>query len=1021
MSKILVSQYQAEIEKIIQSAENHQADSIRFAFQELLSKYCKARDFQLIPALDYKITNGKIIYPDGTIKDPLRLDWGYWESKKRDDNNLDREIENKLSQGYPNSNILFQDPQTVVLIQGGTEVMRVSIKDGEAVDKVLAHFINYARPEVKDFRAAIEIFKQDLPTILDTLRDKSDRQYETNPEFRNRLNKFWQICQNSINPNLTLLDIREIMIQHILTEDIFFNIFKNSPSHQENNITRELQQVIDIFYSNNTKTILLNTVESYYAVIRKAAAHIYKHQEKQKFLKAVYENFYKAYNPKAADRLGIVYTPHEIVRFMIESVDDLLYNNFDKQLAGHNVEILDPATGTGTFITELIEYLPKNCLQYKYKNEIHCNEVAILPYYIANLNIEFTYQQKMGEYEKFENVCLVDTLENTGFESKPNNLFQLKIENAERIKRQSARTISVIIGNPPYNANQLNENENNQNIKYPAIDQRIQDTYIKNSKAQKTKLYDMYARFLRWASDRLGKNGIIAFVSNNSFIDARTYDGFRKVITEEFNEIYIINLKGNARTSSERRRREGGNVFNNTIRVGIAVYFLIRKENAQGCRIYYNAVPDYTSADEKKSYLSSNKFQELQFEQLIPDRNNNWLDLVDNNFDSLLPIANKVTKSKKDEQAVFKLFSLGVITARDEWVYDTSAENLKCKVKYLIDTYNQDVDNQVTKNYSSCQPLAFNPSIKWSRAIKKDLLKCRKYSFSVNYIRDSLYRPFAKQNLYFSKHLNEMQYQLGQIFINNVTQNLLISFSEPGSLKPFMVLATNKIPDYHLVGDSQCLPLYRYDKEGNRIDNITDWGLAQFQNHYRDVVYNVSIITKLDIFYYTYAVLHYPTYRQKYELNLKREFPRLPFYDNFNQWVSWGKQLMELHINYETIAPYPLKRIDLPLDESRDAKFRVFMPKVKLKAEPDKSKIILDTVTMLEGVPKVAWEYQLGDRSALEWILDRYKEKKPKDSTIAERFNTYRFAGYKEQAIDLLQRICTVSVETMRIIGEMEG
>ena len=415
MSKILVSQDQAEIEKIIQSAENHQADSVRFAFQELLSKYCKARDFQLIPALDYKITNGKIIYPDGTIKDPLRLDWGYWESKDRHDNNLDREIENKLSQGYPNSNILFQDPQTVVLIQGGTEVMRVSIRDGEAVDKVLAHFINYARPEVKDFRAAIEIFKQDLPTILDTLRDKSDRQYETNPEFRNRLNKFWQICQNSINPKLTLLDIREIMIQHILTEDIFVNIFKNSPSHQENNITRELQQVIDIFYSNNTKTILLNTVESYYAVIRKAAAHIYNYQEKQKFLKAVYENFYKAYNPKAADRLGIVYTPHEIVCFMIEGVDYLLYHNFDKQLADKNVEILDPATGTGTFITELIEYLPKNCLQYKYKNEIHCNEVAILPYYIANLNIEFTYQQKMGTYEKLENICFVDTLENTGF------------------------------------------------------------------------------------------------------------------------------------------------------------------------------------------------------------------------------------------------------------------------------------------------------------------------------------------------------------------------------------------------------------------------------------------------------------------------------------------------------------------------------------------------------------------------------------------------------------------------------
>ncbi|HCF30482.1 MAG TPA: DNA methyltransferase, partial [Cyanobacteria bacterium UBA11049] len=529
--------------------------------------------------------------------------------------------------------------------------------------------------------------------------------------------------------------IREIMIQHILTEDIFINIFKNSPSHKQNNITCELQQVIEIFFTNKTKSHLLNTIENYYAVIRRTAAHIYNYQEKQKFLKAVYENFYKAYNPKAADRLGIVYTPNEIVRFTIESVDYLLSHNFNKQLADKNVEILDPATGTGTFITELIEYLPNNCLPYKYKNEIHCNEVAILPYYIANLNIEFTYQEKIGKYENFENICFVDTLENTTFEAKQNNLFQLDIENSERIKRQNDRTISVIIGNPPYNANQLNENENNQNIKYPAIDNRIQDTYIKSSKAQKTKLYDMYARFLRWASDRLGKNGIIAFVSNNSFIDARTYDGFRKVVTEEFNEIYIINLKGNARTSGERRRREGGNIFNNTIRVGIAVYFLIRKENAQGCRIYYNAVPDYTSSDEKKSYLSSNKFLELQFKQIIPDLNHNWLDLVDNDFDSLLPIANKVTKSREDEQAVFKLFSLGVITARDEWVYDTSAENLKHKVKYLIDTYNQNVDNRVNKNYSGCQILSPNSSIKWSRAVKKDLLKSRKYSLSANYIR----------------------------------------------------------------------------------------------------------------------------------------------------------------------------------------------------------------------------------------------------------------------------------------------
>ncbi len=1003
MSKNLVIQYQAEIDKLIQTG-SRQETSIRFAFQKLLSEYCKARDFQLILDLDYQSRSGKIVHPHGTVKDALRLDWGYWDKQRYD--NLDEEIDQKLSSGYPDSNILFEDSQTAVLIQGGTEVMRVSMQDGEALDRLLTHFINYIRPEVKDFRVALEIFKQDLPIIIDTLRDAIARQYETNTEFIRCVNKFWEICQESINPEITLLDIREMLIQHILAEDIFLNIFNESYLHTENNIVRELQCVIDTFLPNDTKKNTLRTIERYYGVIRRTAANIYNYYEKQKFLKAVCENFYQAYNPKQADRLGIIYTPNEIVRFMIESVDYLVKEHFNKLLSDKNVEILDPATGTGTFITELIEYLPKNKLKYKYKNEIHCNEVAILPYYVANLNIEFTYKQKMGEYQEFDNICFVDTLEHISFDGKQGDLLTLSVENTERVKRQNARTISVVIGNPPYNANQLNENDNNKNRVYTAVDRRIKDTYIRASKAQKTKLYDMYARFLRWASDRLGKNGTIAFISNNSFIDARTYDGFRKVVTEEFNEIYIIDLKGNARTSGERRRREGGNVFNNDIRVGIAVYFLIRNEKAQGCNIFYNAIPDYASADEKKSYLSSNKFQDLQFERLIP-RENNWINLTNNDFANLLNLADKDTKLAKNretEKAVFKLFSLGTITARDEWVYAESVTNLKQKVQCLIEAYNQDIDAQNQ----------FTTSIKWTRNVKKDLLQSKKYSFSATSIKDALYRPFVKRKLYFSKDLNEMQYQLGQIFPNNDNYNLIISFTNPGSLKPFMCLASDQIPDYHLTGDSQCLPLYRYDRNGNLIDNITDWGLEQFQNYYCRNEIHVSTITKEDIFHYTYAVLHNPAYRTEYERNLKREFPRLPFYDDFHQWVSWGKQLMDLHINYETVEPYALTQIDLPYKSTPT-------PKAKLKADKDKGSIILDEVTTLTDIPNIAWEYSLGNRSALEWILDHYKEKKPKDPTIAERFNTYRFADYKEQAIDLLQRVCTVSVETMRIIREMDA
>ncbi|MDZ4878755.1 MAG: hypothetical protein CLLPBCKN_008192 [Chroococcidiopsis cubana SAG 39.79] len=998
VSKVLISQYQAERARIIRSEGTFQTDSLRIAFQELLDEYCKSKDFQLIPELDYQTKIGRVIYPNGTVKDTLRLNWGYWN---REANNLDRAIENKLSQGYPDSNILFEDSQTAVLIQAGTEVMRVSMQDGDALEQILNRFLNYVPPEVRDFRAAIETFKQDLPTILNTLRNMLEQQSARNPEFQRAKYQIWEICKESINPEITLLDIREMMIQHILTEDIFSNIFNESQYYRENNIARELQRALNTFFTSSTKNNLLSTIERYYGVIRKTATNIYNHSEKQKFLKAIYENFYQAYNPQAADRLGIVYTPNEVVRFIIESVDYLLERHFHKKLASKNIEILDPATGTGTFITELIEYLPKNKLTYKYKNEFFCNEIALLPYHIANLNIEFTYKQKMSRYEEFKNICFVDTLEHAFFEEgKQEDLFSLNIENNERIQRQNNRTISVIIGNPPYHSD--------RNISYPTIDRRVKETYIRNSQARKTKAYDLYARFLRWASDRLGKNGIIAFVSNNSFIDARTYDGLRKVITEEFNEIYIINLKGNARTSGDRRHREGGNIFNDKIRVGIAVYFLVRKEGDRNCQIYYHALPDYATTKEKNIYLAERKFLEIQFEQIVPDANNNWLNRVDNDFYTLIPVADRDTKFSKDRRearAIFKLFTLGVITARDEWVYAESETALESKVRYFIGIYNQAVDNRNTREN-------LDRTIKWTRRLKRYLNRGISYQFKTNNIRDCLYRPFVTKKLYFSPEVNEMQYQLGQVFDRNC-QNLLIGFTAPGSTKSFMTLASDRIPDYHLIGDSQCLPLYCYDENGDRVDNITDWGLEQFQNHYcRDVTSNVSTITKLDIFHYTYAVLHYPAYRAKYQQNLNRDFPRLPFYNNFWQWVNWGQQLLKLHIRSETVALYPLQRIDLPTCSAMT---------VKLKADRDRGRIIIDTVTTLEGIPTSAWEYMLGNHSALEWVLDQYKEKKPKDATVAARFHTYRFANYKEQAIALLQRVCTVSVETMRIVGEMSS
>ncbi|MBD2628422.1 type ISP restriction/modification enzyme [Trichormus variabilis] len=1000
MSRLLVTQYQAEVEKIIQYGGSRKETSIRVAFQNLLNEYCKPRDFLLIPELDYKLPNGKLVYPDGTIKDALRLDWGYWESKDQYDK-LDEEIEKKLNKGYPDSNILFEDSQTAVLIQSGQETMRVSLRDADAVDGIITSFINFVRPEVRDFREAIEIFKQDLPTILNSLRDLIDSQGQNNKSFQTARDKFWGICKESINPEITLLDIREMMIQHILTEDIFINIFSESQFHQENNVARELQGIISTFFTGSVKRNTLGSIERYYAVIRRTAANIYNHQEKQKFLKALYENFYKAYNPKAADRLGIVYTPNEIVRFMIESVDFLVHKHFGKLLADKDVEILDPATGTGTFITELIDYLPQHSLEHKYKHDIHCNEVAILPYYIANLNIEFTYKQKMGVYEEFENICFVDTLDNTSFAGKQLDLFAMSVENTARIKRQNDKTISVIIGNPPYNAKQENFNDNNANRYYTAIDKLIKESYIKYSKAQNNiVVYDMYTRFIRWASDRLGKNGIIAFITNSSFIDGRTFDGFRKAVSDDFSYIYIIDLHGDVR-KNPKLSGTTHNVFG--IQTGVAIMFLVKKQNSDfnSCQIFHIRRPDFDTASEKLKFLSQTKFNQIPFEHITPDKKHNWINQSDNDFDSLLPLVDKDVKAGKGEEAVFKLFSSGLKTQRDEWVYDLSETALEEKVIFLIEVYRETLKDS---KYPE------KDQIKWDRELNKYLDRKINKTFENDQIIKSLYRPFYQQYFYFDKHFNGMTYQWFDILNEKDVKNKYILIPGLSSPKDFHSLASKIIIDLNcLPAGGQCLPLYSYDKEGNRIDNITDWGLKQIQTHYQDIT-----ITKIDIFHYTYAVLHNPAYRSKYELNLKREFPRLPYYENFQQWVNWGKQLMEIHINYETVTPYKLNRVDIPLKDNQKT------PKPKLKADKTKNSIILDDVTTLENIPNIAWEYMLGNRCALEWILDQYKEKKPKDPTIAEKFNNYHFANYKEQVIDLLMRVCTVSVETMNIFKEME-
>ena len=484
MSLQLINQYHKRVENYIQYGGSRSEQSLRNAFYQLLEQYAHTQSLELIAELEYRV-NGATVYPDGTLKDALRQDRGYWESKDQFDN-LDEEIEKKFGRGYPSTNILFDDTQQVVLIQHGQEVGRALMQDAATLNALLTLFVSFEPPHIKTFRDAVESFKNDLPDLLDELRKVLEDQTQHNAAFQTQRDRLLELVQKAINPHLGAQDVREMVIQHILTEEIFTSVFNESQFHRENNVAQELHNVTKTFFVGALRKNTLLRIAPYYNVIKAAAANIANHHEKQKFLKVIYETFYQAYNPAAADRLGIVYTPNEIVRFMIEAADHLTHKHFGKFLGDEGVNILDPATGTGTFITEIIEYLPKHQLKHKYAFELFCNEVALLPYYTANLNIEYTYQQKMGEYAEFENIAFVDTLDNLNYVGAVGqaSMFEMTAENLERIKRQNEKKISVIIGNPPYNANQLNENENNKNRPYPSIDKRIKDTYVKHSHSQ---------------------------------------------------------------------------------------------------------------------------------------------------------------------------------------------------------------------------------------------------------------------------------------------------------------------------------------------------------------------------------------------------------------------------------------------------------------------------------------------------------------------------------------------------------
>ncbi len=986
--------------------------ALRSAFQNLLAETGRRTGWTLIPEL----ASGAI-RPDGTFRDEYFLNRGYWEAKDTNDN-LEAEIRKKIAKGYPLTNIIFEDTQRAYLYQNGQVAMQADLTQRAQLTNLLITFFSYTEPAHEDFSSAVEDFKQRVPDLARGLVQIIQDAHATNTAFQKAFKSFFTVCKESLNPNLSEAAVDEMLVQHLLTERLIRTIFDSQDFIRRNVIAREVETVIDALVSKAfNRHEFLKSLDTFYLAIESAAKTIENFSEKQHFLNAVYERFFQGYSVKAADTLGIVYTPQEIVDFMCASVEQVLQDEFGKTLSDTSVNILDPCTGTGNFIVNLLRRIPKRDLKRMYTQQLFANEVMLLPYYIAALNIEHAYYERTGAYERFDGLCFVDTLELA--EGSEQQFAFMTEENTARVERQKTAPITVIIGNPPYNVGQINENDNNKNRKYKVIDERIRVTYAKDSKATlNTKLYDPYVKFFRWAVDRLeGRDGIVCFVTNNSFVHKIAFDGMRKNLLQDFTRLHHADLHGSV-PDNPKLSGTTHNVFG--IQVGVGITVAIRKAQHADRVLLYHRVPEDWRKEEKLSWLAGKQnVATVEWQDLRPDENHTWLIPTDaDTFATFLPIGTRETKGQRgpDAQSIFKSFSLGVATNRDQWVYDFSEENLALKLERFIKNYNYEVFRLSQEPSIPARLDDFvnnDPAfLKWTDRLKASLRAERTLSYDKSQIRRALYRPFTRMNLYFDGLLNQRRYKQHRFLptLSAERENYSICVSDRGHRAEFSTLVTSTLPDLHLlasVDGFQCFSFYVYNEDGtNRRENITDWSLKQFQDHYRN-----PGITKWDIFYYVYGMLHHPGYREKFADNLKRELPRIPFAPDFQAFTSAGKQLARFHLEYETLEPYDLQWIesdDVPLSYRVD----------RMKLSKDKTALMVNDSLTLAGIPPDVFAYRLGNRSALEWIIDQYRIKTDKRSHIRSDPNR---PDDEEYIVRLIGQVVRVSLETVEIVRGLPG
>lgn len=874
-----------------------------------------------------------------------------------------------------------------------------------------------------------------------------------NTKERQAFDAFAAELRDDLNGSITDGEIIEMLAQHLITKPVFDALFEDYSFAKHNPMSLAMQSVLDVLQEHRLDKEA-DTLERFYESVKLRAEGIDNAAGKQKIVVELYDKFFRNAFPKMTERLGIVYTPIEVVDFIIHSVAHVLQTEFGQTLGSKGVHIIDPFVGTGTFVTRLLQsgHITPEELPHKYKHEIHANEIVLLAYYIAAVNIEAVYHGIVGgDYQPFEGICLSDTFQ---MYEQEDMVDALLVQNSARRKRQKNLDIRVIIANPPYSVGQESANDDAANVEYPNLDRRIAETFLARSdgKGGKRSSYDSYIRALRWASDRVGASGVIGFVTNAGFLDSNSADGLRKCLAEEFSSIYVFHLRGNQRTSGEVSRKEGGKIFGGGSRAPIAISILVKNPAAEECgKIYFHDIGDYLTRDEKlekiKSFSSvAGISASAAWQPIIPNQHGDWLAQRNDEFRSHLLIG---SKKSVDEPVLFEVFSNGVVTSRDAWVLNFSKKSLTDNCQGMIDFYNSEINrykSHIDSGGHSIDVQNFvakdTKRISWGGASwQAKFAKFKEESFERDSLSIALYRPFTKMWHYGSRTFNHSFYSMSKIFARTDSDNLVICVSAKGNKVAFSALMANALPSLHMIDidGSLCFPLFLYDDSSDasdeltsqaglfdasasqkdcrfRRDGITDAGLNHFQVAYAD-----RTITKADIFYYVYGLLHSQDYRERFSDNLDKELPRIPCVKaapDFWEFSKAGRNLADLHVNYETVAKYPIQ-IEGGGPPLTDADYRVEKMRYgKSGKDKDLTTLIYNDKITVRGIPLEAYEYVVNGKPALDWVVERQCVKTDKDSGIVNDANDYAVETMKNPRypLELFQRVVTVSLETMKIV-----